>query len=112
MCACPASDARVCWVCGVDHLWLQLVSFRTLPYRDRMQSCPMMFVLCLYSVILSVAKDLFVIQVISSHNPCHFEPRLRCSLCVRNLDTGLDEMIAEILSRSNSPRLTPAELAL
>ena len=26
--------------------------------------------------------------------------------------SGLDEMIAEILSRSNSPRLTPAELAL
>ena len=25
---------------------------------------------------------------------------------------GLDEMITEILSRSNSPRLTPAELAL
>ena len=26
--------------------------------------------------------------------------------------SGLDEMIAEILSRSDSPRLTPAELAL
>ncbi len=25
---------------------------------------------------------------------------------------GIDEMLAEILSRSNSPRLTPAELAL